>query len=71
MCFHQNIALTADQMLLRGTKLRHTEWVIGLVINTGLDTKIEQNATPPPHKQSRVELSMTYSHSEYYFCFSV
>jgi magnesium-transporting ATPase (P-type) len=37
----QDIPLTAQQMLLRGTRLKHTEWVIGLVINTGTGPFIE------------------------------
>jgi phospholipid-translocating P-type ATPase (flippase) len=50
-----NIPISAEQMLLRGTKLKHNDWCIGLVINTGLDTKIEQNSTATPHKESRME----------------
>eukprot|EP01071_Lankesteria_metandrocarpae_P006540 Lankesteria_metandrocarpae@DN4393_c0_g1_i2.p1 len=48
-------AVDASQMLLRGCKLRNTRWVIGLVINTGQDTKIQQNLAPPPQKMSQVE----------------
>lgn len=53
-----NVALGAEQMLLRGTRLKHNEWCVGLVVNTGLDTKIEQNSTATPHKQSRMERSV-------------
>jgi magnesium-transporting ATPase (P-type) len=51
----QRVSLTVNHVALRGTQLRQTEWVVGLVINTGLDTKVEQNSTPVPHKQSHLE----------------
>jgi len=46
------------QTLLRGTMLRHTKWVIGLVIYTGEDTKIVLNSGGTPSKRSRVERQM-------------
>ena len=45
-------------VLLRGTHLRHTAWVIGVVMFTGLDTKIVLNAGGTPSKRSRVEKQM-------------
>lgn len=46
------------QTLLRGTILRHTKWVIGLVIYTGEDTKIVLNSGGTPSKRSKVERQM-------------
>lgn len=46
------------QTLLRGTMLRHTKWVIGLVVYTGEDTKIVLNSGGTPSKRSRVERQM-------------
>jgi len=46
------------QTLLRGTMLRHTKWVIGLVIYTGEDTKIVLNSGGTPSKRSKVERQM-------------
>jgi len=46
------------QTLLRGTMLRHTKWVIGIVIYTGEDTKIVLNSGGTPSKRSRVERQM-------------
>lgn len=46
------------QTLLRGTVLRHTKWVIGLVIYTGEDTKIVLNSGGTPSKRSKVERQM-------------
>ncbi|KAJ7498994.1 phospholipid-translocating ATPase [Mycena latifolia] len=44
--------------LLRGTVLRNTQWVIGVVMYTGLDTKIVMNSGGAPSKRSRVERLM-------------
>ncbi|KAJ7129762.1 phospholipid-translocating ATPase [Mycena epipterygia] len=44
--------------LLRGTVLRNTQWVIGVVMYTGLDTKIVANSGGAPSKRSRVERQM-------------
>ncbi|KAF9065769.1 hypothetical protein BDP27DRAFT_1331540 [Rhodocollybia butyracea] len=45
-------------VLLRGTVLRNTSWVIGVVLFTGQDTKIVMNAGGTPSKRSRVERQM-------------
>ncbi|KAM3871283.1 stonin-2 [Diretmus argenteus] len=45
----------SDQILLRGAQLRNTQWVHGLVVYTGHDTKLMQNSTRPPLKLSGVE----------------
>ncbi|KAI5116853.1 hypothetical protein M0805_006806 [Coniferiporia weirii] len=45
-------------VLLRGTVLKNTEWVIGVVMFTGDDTKIVLNAGGTPSKRSRVERQM-------------
>jgi len=42
-------------VLLRGTVLRNTEWVIGVVLFTGVDSKIVLNSGGTPSKRSRVE----------------
>ncbi|THH12000.1 hypothetical protein EW145_g295 [Phellinidium pouzarii] len=45
-------------VLLRGTVLKNTKWVIGVVIFTGDDTKIILNAGGTPSKRSKVERQM-------------
>ncbi|KAK7034698.1 hypothetical protein VNI00_012105 [Paramarasmius palmivorus] len=47
-----------SMVLLRGTVLRNTGWVIGVVMFTGEDTKIVQNSGGTPSKRSRVERQM-------------
>ncbi|XP_043547915.1 phospholipid-transporting ATPase IB isoform X3 [Chiloscyllium plagiosum] len=44
-----------DQILLRGAQLRNTQWIQGLVVYTGHDTKLVQNSTKAPLKRSNVE----------------
>lgn len=53
-------AVSADMqmMLLRGTVLRNTDWVIGVVLYTGEDTKIVLNSGGTPSKRSKVERQM-------------
>lgn len=44
--------------LLRGTVLRNTDWVIGVVMYTGDDTRIVMNSGGTPSKRSKVERQM-------------
>lgn len=44
--------------LLRGTVLRNTDWVIGIILYTGQDSKIVLNSGNTPSKRSRVERQM-------------
>uniref|UniRef100_A0A8C3G500 Phospholipid-transporting ATPase n=1 Tax=Cyclopterus lumpus TaxID=8103 RepID=A0A8C3G500_CYCLU len=43
------------RILLRGAQLRNTQWIHGVVVYTGHDTKLMQNSTRPPLKLSNVE----------------
>mmetsp|Transcript_9092 Transcript_9092/g.13680 ORF Transcript_9092/g.13680 Transcript_9092/m.13680 type:complete len:1228 (+) Transcript_9092:73-3756(+) len=48
-------AIMANHVLLRGCVLRNTDWVIGVVVNSGHDTKIMMSATATPSKTSFLE----------------
>ncbi|CAH2033913.1 unnamed protein product [Thlaspi arvense] len=50
--------LSPQQLLLRGSKLRNTDYIYGVVIFTGPDTKVVQNSTAPPSKRSMIERKM-------------
>lgn len=50
--------LTADNLLLRGCSLRKTDWVVGVVVYTGLDTRIMMNRTISPRKVTQLERHM-------------
>jgi magnesium-transporting ATPase (P-type) len=52
------IPLNLEQTLWRGCTLRNTEWAVGVVIFTGMDTKVMKNARDPPSKRSRLEIEM-------------
>jgi magnesium-transporting ATPase (P-type) len=49
------IPLSAEQLLLRGSKLKNTPWALMVVLYTGDDTKVIRNAGVPPIKNSHVE----------------
>ncbi|KAF9227701.1 phospholipid-translocating P-type ATPase [Gyrodon lividus] len=51
----QRSPVNLQMVLLRGTVLRNTEWAIGVVLFTGIDTKIVLNSGGTPSKRSRVE----------------
>ncbi|XP_038897837.1 probable phospholipid-transporting ATPase 4 [Benincasa hispida] len=50
--------LDPSQILLRDSKLRNTAYAYGVVIFTGHDSKVMQNATKSPSKRSRIERKM-------------
>eukprot|EP00727_Mastigamoeba_balamuthi_P008457 m51a1_g4233 putative probable phospholipid-transporting atpase ia isoform x2 (1527) ;mRNA; r:126100-132652 len=51
----RSYALTPRQLLLRGTCLRNTRFVHGVVIYTGHETKLMMNQSSAPYKMSNVE----------------
>ncbi|KAL1810608.1 hypothetical protein DCAR_0730319 [Daucus carota subsp. sativus] len=55
---HRLYPLEPSQILLRDSKLRNTAYVYGVVIFTGHDSKVMQNATTSPSKRSRIEKQM-------------
>ncbi|KNC50339.1 P-type ATPase [Thecamonas trahens ATCC 50062] len=54
-----SIPVTAKEVLLRGSMLKGTQWVIGLVVYTGHETKLMMNATKTKTKRSRVDRLMS------------
>uniref|UniRef100_A0A7N4PNQ0 Phospholipid-transporting ATPase n=1 Tax=Sarcophilus harrisii TaxID=9305 RepID=A0A7N4PNQ0_SARHA len=52
---NSSVSIGPDQILLRGAQLRNTQWVFGIVVYTGHDTKLMQNSTKAPLKRSNVE----------------
>ncbi|XP_075419671.1 phospholipid-transporting ATPase IB-like [Tenrec ecaudatus] len=49
------VPIGPDQVLLRGTQLRNTQWIFGIVVYTGHETKFMQNSVRAPLKTSNVE----------------
>ncbi|KAH6902733.1 phospholipid-translocating ATPase [Coprinopsis sp. MPI-PUGE-AT-0042] len=54
----QEASVDASMVLLRGTVLRNTGWAIGVVLFTGIDSKIMLNSGDTPSKRSKVERQM-------------
>ncbi|OWZ24311.1 Phospholipid-translocating p-type flippase [Phytophthora megakarya] len=48
----RSTSLDISHVLLRGTHLKDTVWVVGVVIYTGDDTRVRQNASETPIKAS-------------------
>ena len=48
-------SLDHNNLLLRGTSLRNTDWVYGLVIYSGHDTRIMMNSSKARTKFSNLE----------------
>jgi magnesium-transporting ATPase (P-type) len=53
-----NFALTATQLLLKDSRLKNTEWIVGFVLFTGDDTKLMMNSQKSRFKQSKMEIRM-------------
>ncbi|KAE9614624.1 putative phospholipid-translocating ATPase [Lupinus albus] len=51
----QTLPLSPNQILLRGCSLRNTEYVVGVVIFTGHETKVMMNTMNVPSKRSTLE----------------
>jgi phospholipid-transporting ATPase len=51
----KELPLQPDQLLLRGATLRNTQWIHGVVVFTGHETKLMRNATATPIKTTAVE----------------
>lgn len=64
------IPLSADQLLLRGSSLKNTEFVYGVVVYTGGESKIQMNSSRARAKRSKME-SMTHKQIAIIFFFQV
>lgn len=53
--------ITINNLLLRGTSLRNTEWALGVVVYTGQDTKIMLNAGITPSKRAKISKDLNWN----------
>ena len=53
--------ISINNLLLRGCSLRNTEWVLGVVIFTGQETKIMINSGITPSKRSRITRELNWN----------
>ena len=56
----QDIVLSTNEFLLKGSVLKNTNWIIGIVVYTGMTNKIILNSKKPRLKMSRVEINLNY-----------
>ncbi|XP_057534004.1 phospholipid-transporting ATPase 1-like isoform X1 [Amaranthus tricolor] len=52
------IPLSQSNIILRGCQLKNTEWVVGVVVYTGQETKAMLNSAASPAKRSKLESHM-------------
>ena len=53
-----DVPLDSKQLLLKGAKLKNTDWIVGIVVYSGLNCKIMKNSKEPITKYSSVEKLM-------------
>lgn len=53
--------VSINELLLRGCAIRNTNWIIGLVVFTGADTKIMLNGGDTPSKRSKIEKETNFN----------
>lgn len=53
--------ITINNLLLRGCSLRNTEWVLGVVVFTGQQSKIMLNAGETPRKRARMARDLNWN----------
>ena len=51
----QDILITTNEFLLKGSVLKNTNWIIGIVVYTGMNNKIILNSKKPRLKMSKIE----------------
>lgn len=55
LCTRRSIPLGPEQMLLRGAMLRNTQWIYGVAVYTGHESKLMKNAKRAPLKMSNMD----------------
>jgi len=56
----QEINISTNEFLLKGSILKNTNWIIGIVAYTGMNNKIILNSKKPRLKMSKVEKNLNY-----------
>ena len=58
---NQKVALNAENLILRGSSIRNTEYIYGVCIFSGHDTKVMMNSAVSKYKFSELEKHMNKS----------
>jgi magnesium-transporting ATPase (P-type) len=56
------VALGSQRVLLRGSALKNTSWVFGIVIYTGHESKLMMNSRKAPLKRCACARTRSYAH---------
>ncbi|CAL9097760.1 unnamed protein product [Musa textilis] len=54
----KRVSLGPANIILRGSELKNTSWVVGVAVYTGQETKVMLNSSGAPSKRSRLEAHM-------------
>ncbi|VDK70172.1 unnamed protein product [Onchocerca ochengi] len=57
---HLSQPLSISQLLLRGARLKHTQWICGVVLYAGHDAKLLMNSKIAPLKQSKIDVIINH-----------
>ncbi|VDO36795.1 unnamed protein product [Onchocerca flexuosa] len=57
---HLRQPLSISQLLLRGARLKHTQWICGVVLYAGHDAKLLMNSKIAPLKQSKIDVIINH-----------
>ncbi|CEM36626.1 unnamed protein product [Vitrella brassicaformis CCMP3155] len=58
--YPRNTSIDAKNFILKGSRLRNTEYLYGVVIYTGVDTRLHRNSRPPRNKRSKIERDVNW-----------
>ena len=57
---NQEVIISINEFLLKGSILKNTNWIIGIVVYTGMNNKIILNSKKPRMKMSQIEKTLNY-----------
>ena len=66
----QDINICTNELLLKGSVLKNTNWIIGIVVYTGMNNKIILNSKKPRLKMSKIEKKLNL-YLLFVFCFLI
>ena len=66
----QDINICSNELLLKGSVLKNTNWIIGIVVYTGMNNKIILNSKKPRLKMSKIEKKLNL-YLLFVFCFLI
>ena len=66
----QDIMISTNEFLLKGSVLKNTNWIIGIVVYTGMNNKIILNSKKPRLKLSKIEKQLNV-YLSFVFCFLI